>query len=164
MSIPVFRFALREDLKGDKRFLPTRATSRSTGWDVRCATLNKKPITLRAGQYVKIPLGFRMAAPVGWWLKLEPRSSSFAKKSLHCLYGTLDNDFFGSVLLASQYIPDVNSLAKDLVIEFGEAIGQIIPFELKEMRVEEITNEQLEDLCLVENNERGTGGFGSTSK
>ena len=99
--VPEFKFALREDLKdtGDL-FLPKRATSGSAGWDVRCAQQDRKKIILRAGRYVKIPLGFRILAPQGYWLKLNPRSSTFAKKSLHSLYGVLDNDFRGSVVFA----------------------------------------------------------------
>ena len=90
---PLFKFALREDLTADKRFLPTRATPRSSGWDVRCAQENREPLVIRPGQYVRIPLGFRILPPTGWWLELKPRSSTFAKKFLNSLYGTIDNDF-----------------------------------------------------------------------
>src|SRR5271165_472075 len=157
---PTFKFALREDLKDDKKFLPTRATPVSTGWDVCCAQQNRKQIILRPGQFIKIPLGFRTIAPEGWWLQLAPRSSTFAKKSLHCLYGVLDNDWFGNTVLAAQYIPDVNSLGKDLVLEFGEPIGQLIPFELKTMEIEHISNEQFEEIVKNKKSLRGIQGFG----
>jgi dUTPase len=159
---PTFKFALREDLKNDKRFLPTRSTPVSTGWDVCCAQENRKQIILRPGQFVKIPLGFRMIAPEGWWLQLAPRSSTFAKKSLHCLYGVLDNDWMGYTALAAQYIPDVNSLGKDLKLEFGEPIGQLIPFELKNMNVDQIDNEQFEEMMKNKKSVRGVQGFGET--
>jgi dUTPase len=161
---PLFKFALREDLVGDKRFLPTRATPRSSGWDVRCAQENREPLVIRPGQYVRIPLGFRILPPTGWWLELKPRSSTFAKKFLNSLYGTIDNDFSGSAMMAVQYIPDISSLGKDLVLEFGEAIGQLIPIKLKEMEIVEISNTEYNELRAQEDNIRGAGGWGSTSK
>jgi dUTPase len=159
---PIFKFALRNDLKNDIKFLPTRATVVSTGWDVFCAQEDRKPIILRPGTYVKIPLGFRTMAPDGWWLQLAPRSSTFAKKSLHCLYGVLDGDWFGHTVLAAQYIPDVNSLGQDLILEFGEPIGQLIPFKLEEMNVENISNEEFDKICENKKSARGVLGFGET--
>jgi dUTPase len=159
---PIFKFALRDDLEGDKRFLPKRATSVSTGWDVCCAQEDRKPIVLRPGRYIKIPLGFRTIAPQGWWLQLAPRSSTFAKKSLHCLYGVLDNDWVGFSVLAAQYVPDINALGKDLILEFGEPIGQLIPFRLETMIVEEVSNEGFDDFCKLQDNRRGVQGFGET--
>lgn len=87
MEIPTFKFALREDLKDNKEFLPTLAEPKATGYDVRAAleksdaVLNIEPFA-----YVKIPLGFRAFCPEGWWYELKPRSSTFGKKNLHSLY------------------------------------------------------------------------------
>ena len=162
MSIPTFKFALRDDLKNDDRFLPTRTTNLSTGWDVRCAQIDKKPITLRPGQYVKIPLGFRAIAPEGWWLKMEPRSSTFAKKSLHCLCGIIDNDFFGNMFLVGQYLSDISALGKDLILEFGEPIGQLIPHRLENMNIENINNDEFDRICTEKQSMRNVEGFGST--
>lgn len=160
-----FRFALREDLKDDKRFLPTRATPKSVGFDCRCAQEDRKPIVLRAGEYVRIPLGFRVIIPDNWWLQLNPRSSTFAKKSLHCLYGVIDTDWRGFMLMIAQYVPNVNSLGNDLILEFGEAIGQLIPFEVKDVGVEEISNVEFDSYVEAEiDNVRKDKGFGSTSK
>lgn len=161
-EIPTYSFALRADLEDDKSFLPTRAEELSSGWDVRCAPEDRKSIILRAGQYAKIPLGFRAIPPKGWWFQLVPRSSTFAKKSLHCLYGTIDWGFRGSLVLSVQYLPDIRHLGTDLELKFGEAIGQIIPVRLQEMNVEHISNEDYDARCKAEVNKRGTGGFGST--
>lgn len=165
-EIPVFGFALREDLKEEKQFLPTRATPKSAGWDVRAATEDRKPITLRAGQYFKIPLGVRGLCPPGWWYELKPRSSTFGKKFIHALYGTIDEDYEGQLLFAGQYIPDINVFAKDLTIEWGEAIGQIVPVKRHEMKVVEYTNQEIDHAYEFRNSGvevvRGAGGFGST--
>lgn len=161
-EIPTYSFALRADLE-DNKFLPVRATDKSSGWDVFCAPEDRKPIVLRAGQYAKIPLGFRVIPPEGWWFQLVPRSSTFAKKALHCLYGTIDSDYRGQLVMAVQYMPDIRHLGSDLELKFGEAIGQIIPVHLQEMKVEAISNDEFNARCDKEINKRGAGGFGSTT-
>jgi dUTPase len=159
-KIPTFQFALREDLKNEEKFLPTKSEPNATGWDVRAAQEDRKDIVLRAGQYSKIPIGFRIIAPQNWWIELRPRSSTFAKKYLHCLYGVLDQDWRGFCMLVASYLPDINSLANDLHIKFGEPIGQIIPVRRKEMIVESISNEKFDAYCKEEKNVRGTKGWG----
>lgn len=171
--IPVYKFALRDDLVNSKiSFLPTKATPLATGWDVKAAiTEPSGKLVITPGQYVKIPLGFRGFCPPGWWYELKPRSSSFAKKFLHCLYGTIDEDYEGQSVFAAQYRPTkdyeyVNTLItpNNLSIEFGDALGQIIPIERQEMIVESISNEEYDRLCAERNSQRGEGGFGSTDE
>ena len=187
--IPNFKFALREDLKEESIFLPTRSTPKSTGWDVRAAWTDKKSVDVQFGQYIKIPLGFRTFAPEGWWYELKPRSSTFGKKNLHALYGTIDEDYEGQLIFVCQYLPPflfsgdlmskkitdkeifVNDggimvFVKDLklTIDFGEAIGQLIPVKRQEMNIESINNEEYDLLCKNRGGIRGTGGFGSTNK
>jgi dUTPase len=159
---PQFKFAIREDLEdvADK-FLPTRAEPFATGWDVRAAMSNRKDLVLRPGQYFKIPLGFRAAPPEGWWFNLHPRSSSFTKKYMHNLVGIIDEHYSHEVLFAGQYIPDINSMGHDLVIKFGDAVAQIIPFKRIEMKVSPISNKDYDDLCEKRMAIR-RGGFGST--
>jgi dUTPase len=161
MDTPIFKFAMRSDLVDDHKFHPQKATEKDTGWDVRSAS---KSITLRPGQYAKISLGFRMFSPAGWWMELRPRSSSFVKKQLHCLYGVIDEQYEAECIFACQYIPDLSALGKDLTISFGDAIGQIIPVKRQDMKVEIISNEEYETLCEKRQGTRGAGGFGSTSK
>jgi len=105
-----------------------------------------------------------MFAPEGWWMELRPRSSTFAKKRLHSLYGVIDEDYEGECLFACQYIPDICTLGNDLKIEFGEAIGQIVPVRRQEMIVEAITEEEYQKLVATRKFNRGAGGFGSTDK
>lgn len=158
---PVFKFALREDLQNDKRFLPTRAEPFATGYDVRAATKDKKDLALRAGQYFKIPLGFRSFCPEGWYYQLHPRSSSFVKKSMHNLVGIIDETFPLECHLVGQYIPDLGLLGTDLVIKFGDPIGQIIPVKRIDAIIEDISNNDMNKLYEMRNAPR-TGGIGST--
>ena len=175
IQVPKFKFVLREDLKDDKQFVPVRAESKASGWDVRAAQKDRQPILLRPFDKILIPLGFKAFCPEGWWFELKPRSSTFAKKHLHSLYGTIDETYEGEVQFACQYIPPptyvngwviesppVFTSENTLQINFGDAIGQIIPIERREMSVEEITTEEYEKLCQDRQGERGAGGFGSS--
>lgn len=180
-EIPKYSFALREDLINDKQFLPTRAEPKASGWDVRIALppgIDKIEITPM--EYVKISLGFRAFCPEGWWLELKPRSSTFTKKHLHALYGTIDETYSGDMIFAAQYVVPLkveevytNVLGRtqiksreytSLVLLHGEAIGQIIPVRRKEMMIEEVTNEDYDRACQARAAVRGSGGFGSTGK
>jgi dUTPase len=170
-NIPNFKFALREDLINHREFLPNKAEPLATGWDVRCAV--KDGIKLMPFQKVLIPLGFRSLCPEGWWFELKPRSSTFGKKNLHCLYGTIDESYEGELLLACQFIPEAIlktdsevsfSSCSKLSISFGDALGQIIPVRRKEMVIEEVSNEEFNKLCAARAATRGAGGFGSTDK
>jgi len=163
LEIPIFKFAVlnyTKQINPNISFLPSKTHSNDTGWDIRAAA----SCTLRAGQYVKIPLGFRVFAPAGWWLELRPRSSSFAKKHLHCLYGVIDEGYENENMFACQYIPDVSAMGLDLRIEIGDAIGQIIPVKRQDMIVEDISGEEFARLVDERKGTRGTDGFGSTGK
>lgn len=162
LNDPVFKFALREDLKDRPEFLPRRAEDLSSGYDVRAAQEDRKDIVLRAGQYFKIPLGFRSFCPEGWYYHLHPRSSSFAKKQMHCLIGIVDQSWEGTTLFVGQYIPDVSSLGQDLTIKFGDPIGQLLPIKRQDMVVELVDNNEFDRLCKERNGTRKDGGFGST--
>lgn len=163
-ELPKFRFALREDLINNKEFLPTRAEPFATGWDVRAAMADRQPLIIKPGEYFKIPLGFRAMPQVGWWFQLNPRSSSFAKKHMHNLIGIIDEHYSHEVLFAGQYLPELNvNSADNLVVHFGDAIGQIIPIKRIEMTITEINNEEYDDLCKQRMALR-SGGFGSTDK
>lgn len=167
-EIPIFQFAIREDLLSLTGFsiLPKKAEKYATGWDCRAfphasETNNKSQIIVRPGTYVKIPLGFRCFAPEGWWLQLHPRSSSFIKKHMNCLVGTIDETYDQEIALCFQYLPDLNSMGKDLVISFGDAIGQLLPVKRVEMKTELVSNNKFDELCQLRNAPR-KGGFGST--
>ena len=183
MSIPKYFFALRDDLQNEKQFLPTRAEPKASGWDVRAAFNDRKAITIKPFQHVRIPLGIRSFCPDGWWYELKPRSSTFAKKNLHALYGTIDETYENELLFACQYIPEIEIItytqdgnycedgspyiqsdieSESLIINFGDAIGQLIPKRRDEMEVVEASNEDYDALCKIRASVRGNGGFGST--
>jgi dUTPase len=158
-ELPEFKFALNDGLTSD--FLPMRANDTDTGWDVKAS----KDYIIHKNHYVKIELGFRVFAPQGWWLELRPRSSTFAKKQLHALYGVIDEGYEGQCLFACQYIEDWTvAQPNQIVIKKGDAIGQLIPVRRKKMIVTAVTNEEFDKLCQERNLARGAGGFGSTDE
>lgn len=162
MTNPTYRFALRQDLQEEnlRQFLPSQGESHATGYDVRAAQHDRQPLVISAGEYVKIPLGFRGFCPEGWWYKLEPRSSTFAKKYLHALCGIIDETFENELVFAAQYLP--HDIASTVTINFGDAIGQIIPVQRQVMNVDYVSNDEMNALYKLRGGKRGTGGFGST--
>ena len=142
---PNFKFALRDDLKNEKRFLPSRKEIHCIGWDVLAAPVDRKDIIIKAGEYFKIPLGFRCLPEEGWWYELHPRSSSFMERKMHNLVGIIDKYYDVEVVMAGQYVPSSTDLKmQDLVIKFGDPIGQIIPIKRIDMQVQEISNQEFE--------------------
>ena len=160
MKKPTFRFALREDLGGDKKFLPTKGEPFATGYDIRAAQPDRKPIVLQPGDYFKIPTGIRSFAPEGWWFEVHPRSSSFIKKHIQGHIGVIDEHFANELHFLGKYSPIDNT---PLTIAFGESIAQIIPIERQEMEVLDISNEEYDILCKTRGAVR-KGGFGSTDE
>lgn len=161
MKTPVFKFALRDDLKGDKQFLPTKGEPFATGWDIKAAPLDRGPIMLMPGEYFKIPMGIRVIPAEGWWFEVHPRSSSFIKKHIQAHIGIIDEHFANELHFLGRYTPTDNSLP--LVITFGESIAQIVPIERQNMEIVDISNDEYMSICKERNAVR-KGGFGSTDE
>jgi len=189
-KIPEFKFAIREDLSDTKDlFMPTRGEPHASGYDVRAAFHDRVTLIINPGEYFKIPLGFRALPQEGWWFELHPRSSSFVKKYMHNLIGIIDEHYSNEVIFAGQYLPQIENLAEirfkanayasdpnissdyesvnftaePLKINFGDAIGQIIPIKRVNAIITQISNKDYDDLCKKRMAVR-TGGFGSTDK
>lgn len=172
MEVPVFKFAVVDIVKQKGNFtlegvdltpscfVPKQSREKDTGYDVRCA--EPDGLVIKPGQYVLVRLGFRAFPPDGWWFELNPRSGTHAKKNMHCLYGKIDELWQGELCFSAQAMPDSTKLVKDLRIEYGERIAQIIPVKRVIMLPEEVSNEELEALYAARNGARGTGGFNSS--
>ena len=172
--IPEYKFCLEEGV--DDSYLPIRSEPKATGWDVRAFI--DAPMVLKPFQHVLIPLGFRVFCPDGWWLELESRSSTFAKKHLNSLSGKIDQTYEGKMMFACQWLPEqhthheqgegrswntrISAYMEYLTISPGDKLGQLIPVKLQEMLVSKVSAEEYKALCEERNGVRGTGGFGST--
>lgn len=129
--------------------LPAYATALSAGMDLR-ANLDE-PIVLKPLQRCLVPTGLFLALPEGYEAQVRPRSGLALKKGVTVLNspGTVDADYRGEVGVIL-----INLSAEDFVIEDGERIAQMVI-----ARHEQVTWEEVE---ILSETERGTGGFGHT--
>ena len=134
-----------------KHPLPAYATEQSAGMDLR-ANLDM-PIVLKPLQRCLVPTGLFMALPKGFEAQVRPRSGLAIKKGISVLNspGTIDADYRGEVCVIL-----VNLSSEDFVIEDGERIAQMVIARHEQAEWEE------ED--VLEETERGSGGFGHTGK
>lgn len=132
-----------------KHQLPAYATIQSAGMDLR-ANIDQ-PITLAPMQRCLVPTGLYMALPIGFEAQVRPRSGLAIKKGITVLNspGTIDADYRGEVCVIL-----INLSAEPFVIEDGERIAQMVI-----ARHEQVAWEQVE---VLDDTERGAGGFGHT--
>lgn len=131
--------------------LPTYATEQSAGMDLR-ANLDA-PIVLRPLERTLVPTGLHIALPVGFEAQVRPRSGLAIKKGITVLNtpGTIDADYRGEIKVIL-----VNLSNEDFVIEDGERIAQMVV-----ARHETVEWQSVE---ILDETERGSGGFGHTGK
>jgi dUTP pyrophosphatase len=134
-----------------KHPLPAYATEQSAGMDLR-ANLDI-PIVLKPLQRCLVPTGLFMALPKGFEAQVRPRSGLAIKKGISVLNspGTIDADYRGEVCVIL-----VNLSSEDFVIEDGERIAQMVIARHEQAEWEEVD--------VLEETERGSGGFGHTGK
>jgi dUTP pyrophosphatase len=132
-----------------KHQLPAYATIQSAGMDLR-ANLDQ-PITLAPMQRCLVPTGLYMALPIGFEAQVRPRSGLAIKKGITVLNspGTIEADYRGEVCVIL-----INLSAEPFVIEDGERIAQMVI-----ARHEQVAWEEVE---VLDDTERGAGGFGHT--
>lgn len=134
-----------------KHALPAYATELSAGVDVR-ANIDQ-PITLAPLQRCMIPTGLFIALPQGYEAQIRPRSGLAIKKGITVLNtpGTIDADYRGEICIIL-----VNLSADPFVIEDGERIAQMVIARHEQAEWEEVS--------VLDETERGAGGFGHTGK
>ncbi len=132
-----------------KHPLPAYATPLSAGMDLR-ANLSE-PLTLAPMQRCLVPTGLYIALPPGFEAQVRPRSGLALKKGVTVLNspGTIDADYRGEICIIL-----INLSDEPFVIEDGERIAQMVV-----ARHEQTAWEELE---VLDETRRGTGGFGHT--
>lgn len=131
--------------------LPAYATKLSAGMDIR-ANLSE-PVTLAPLQRCMIPTGLYISLPEGYEAQVRPRSGLALKKGITVLNspGTIDADYRGEVCIIL-----VNLSAEDFVINDGERIAQMVIARHEQAEWQEVE--------ILDETERGAGGFGHTGK
>ena len=132
-----------------KHTLPHYSTISSAGMDLR-ANIDES-ISLKPLERTIVKTGIFMELPVGFEAQVRPRSGLAFKKGITVLNspGTVDADYRGEVGVIL-----VNISSDDFLIEDGERIAQMVIAK----------HEQAEwvDVDVLDESERGSGGFGST--
>lgn len=128
---------------------PTYATPLSAGMDVRANI--EKPITLAPLQRVLVPTGLYISLPEGYECQARPRSGLAVKHGITVLNspGTIDADYRGELKTLLVNLSDT-----PFVIEPGERIAQLVVARHEHVEWEEVE--------VLDETERGEGGFGST--
>lgn len=134
-------------INGSHHPLPTYATEMSAGVDLR-ANIDS-PITLRPLERCLVPTGLRIALSAGFEAQVRPRSGLALKKGISVLNapGTIDADYRGEIGVIL-----VNLSQEDFVVEDGERIAQLVVARYEQAQWEEVE--------VLSETERGTGGFG----
>lgn len=131
--------------------LPEYATPYSAGVDLR-ANIDKS-ITLKPLERTLVPTGLYLELPHGYEAQIRPRSGLALKHGLTVLNspGTIDSDYRGEIRVIL-----VNLSNEEFVINDGERICQMVIAE--HAQVEWIESD------IINETERGAGGFGHTGK
>jgi len=132
-----------------KHQIPAYETEQSAGMDLR-ANLNES-ITLKPLERTIVKTGLYIALPPGFEAQVRPRSGLAAKKGITVLNspGTVDADYRGEIGVIL-----VNLSNEDFVIQDGERVAQLVIAKHERVIWEEVN--------VLNETERGAGGFGST--
>jgi dUTP pyrophosphatase len=128
---------------------PFYATERSAGMDIKANI--ETPIVLQPLQRAMVPTGLYIALPEGTEAQIRPRSGLAAKHGITVLNtpGTIDADYRGEIKVIL-----VNLSNEEFTINPGERIAQMVV-----ARYEKVEWDSVE---VLDETERGAGGFGST--
>lgn len=128
---------------------PSYATPLSAGMDLQ-AVLSEK-ITLQPGERALIPTGIRIEIPPGFEAQIRPRSGLALKQGITVLNspGTIDADYRGEIRVIL-----INLGQEEVSLNHGDKIAQMVI--AKHERV------IWEDASVLEDSQRGAGGFGHT--
>lgn len=131
--------------------LPAYETEGSSGMDLR-AWLNEN-ITMQPMQRALIPTGLFIELPQGYEAQVRPRSGLAIKQGITCLNtpGTIDSDYRGEIKVIL-----INLSEETQIIQNGDRIAQMI--------ISPVSRAVLIKTAVINETERGEGGFGHTGK
>jgi dUTP pyrophosphatase len=129
--------------------LPKYMTKGSSGMDLYAAIEGK--LVIPAGGRALIPTGLAIALPESWEAQIRPRSGLALKHGITLLNtpGTIDEDYRGEIKVIVINLGD-----KEYILDRGERIAQMVF-----ARVEKA---ELLEVDLLDDTDRGEGGFGHT--
>tara|TARA_B110000046_G_C13010273_1_gene406357 strand:+ start:1329 stop:1763 length:435 start_codon:yes stop_codon:yes gene_type:complete len=138
-----------EIINKSKHPIPQYETPLSAGVDLR-ANL-EAPVTLKPLERALIKTGLFIALPEGYEAQVRPRSGLAYKKGISVLNspGTIDADYRGEIRVIL-----VNLSNEEFIVADGERIAQMVTAKCEQADFIEVE--------VLDETERGAGGFGST--
>jgi dUTP pyrophosphatase len=130
-------------------FLPKYETDGSSGMDL-AANIDQE-IEIKPGKSAIIPTGLAVSIPKNFEIQIRPRSGLAAKNQISVLNtpGTIDADYRGEL--------------KVILINLGDKIFKIEKgLRVAQMVLCPVIKAVLKEVDVLEETERGSGGFGST--
>ena len=136
-------------INNSKHALPNYETDASAGMDLR-ANITES-ITLKPLERTIVKTGLFISLPIGFEAQVRSRSGLAAKNGITVLNapGTIDADYRGEIGVIL-----INLSNENFVINDGERIAQLVIAKHERANWEEVT--------ILSETKRGTGGFGST--
>ncbi|MGM9736207.1 MAG: dUTP diphosphatase [Candidatus Cryptobacteroides sp.] len=130
---------------------PSYATPMSAGMDLKADI--QEPIILEPLQRTMVPTGLFISLPEGTEAQVRPRSGLAAKFGISVLNapGTIDADYRGEVKVIL-----VNLSSEPFTVNPGERIAQLVLARYERIEWEEVD--------VLDDTDRGSGGFGSTGR
>ncbi len=130
---------------------PFYATEKSAGMDLKANI--EEPVVLGPLERAMIPTGLFIALPDGTEAQVRPRSGLAAKYGISVLNspGTIDADYRGEIKVIL-----VNLSNEAFTINPGERIAQMVVARYEKVEWDEVE--------VLDETDRGAGGFGSTGR
>lgn len=135
---------------GEGLILPHRMTEGSSGADIRAAV--DSTLELPPGSRTIVPTALSFEIPRGYEVQIRPRSGLAAKYGVTVLNspGTIDADYRGEVKIIL-----INLGTEPFLIQRGDRIAQAVPAAVA-------GSLHFEEVYIIDQTERGAGGFGHT--
>ena len=131
--------------------LPAYQSDLAAGLDLLAAV--DDDLTLQPGNRALVPTGLAMSLPAGFEAQVRPRSGLAAKHGVTVLNtpGTIDADYRGEV--------------KVILINLGDTAFEISRGDrIAQMVIAPVLQAEIEEVEILSETSRGTGGFGSTGQ
>lgn len=127
--------------------LPSYATEGSSGLDLRASV----DLIIPPGEWRAVPTGIRIELPPGYEAQIRPRSGLALNYGVTVLNspGTIDSDYRGEIRVIL-----INHGKEPFEVKKGERIAQMVIAKVEKAETMEVE--------LLNDTDRGEGGFGHT--
>ena len=128
--------------------VPTRGSDGAVGYDLYSS--EDAVVPCQAGRAL-VGTGITVVLPPGVYGRVAPRSGLAVKHCINVGAGVIDPDYTGEIKVVL-----FNHGENDFEIKKGDRIAQLI--------LERCETPPIEEISIIEDTDRGDGGFGSTGQ